>query len=170
MPINTTNILSSLKSIDAKFSTETDPFELHLLAKLSILEACGWIEESFDNIILPYSSKYLNPTYQKRYEDNFLKPNYGFSWSQNIENRLLIGIFGLVKIQKLELTMDSIKLQGLKSELGTLRNLRNILAHTHTDISILPRTEAPSVIIGRVRRIEAYLKEFEKKLLKIKFK
>ena len=72
-------ILANLKTLDRKYNMATSTRDSLFYSKLAILELCGWIEESMDDIVLRCACRHLtdidNITFVKR---QIIKRNYGF--------------------------------------------------------------------------------------------
>jgi hypothetical protein len=136
-------------------------------SKLSILELCGWIEESMDNIIRCCGNRNLKDrTNRQLVEKGIIKRTYGFEYNRHFR-KMLIQVVGLIAFERLERRMDSSKLQLMKSALGSLRTLRDTEAHTHLK-GVTRRLDAPSVTKARFFDVYHGLREVETGLRKMK--
>ena len=52
-------ILTNLKTLDRKYNRATSTRDSLFYSKLAILELCGWIEESMDDIVLRCACRHL---------------------------------------------------------------------------------------------------------------
>ena len=57
-------------------------------SKLALLELCGWIEESMDNVVQGIKRR-LKDEKNKEYVDSIIKQNYGFGYEGNFRNMLM---------------------------------------------------------------------------------
>jgi hypothetical protein len=79
-----TYILSNLRSLDYSYRHAKTAKDAQFFAKLAILELCGWIEESMDDIILRWGRKQLKETANLNYcEKDIVKRTYGFDYDVN---------------------------------------------------------------------------------------
>ena len=146
-------ILSNLNTLDHKYRSTTSRKEGLFYSKLAILELCGWIEESMDDIILRCSTKHLRENNNlKDVHKRVVEKTYGFDYNTHFRN-MLIKILGYIGLEKLERKADPIKLHILKSTLGDLKARRDAEAHTHIK-GITRQLDAPSVT--KQRFIQVY--------------
>lgn len=159
-------IEQTLIELDRLYNQSTSQKKAIYYSKLALLELCGWIEESLDNIILMHANRKLKDKANKDYcEKNIIRPNYGFDYKKNIRP-MLMQLIGLIALESLEKELEKTgKISLLKSYLGTLIASRNEAAHTH--LKGITRTyNAPSRILGDFQRIYVVLKHFESELRK----
>ncbi|PAS01616.1 endoribonuclease [Vibrio cholerae] len=132
-------------------------------SKLAMLELCGWIEESMDDIAIRCANRILKEGENKTFvKNNVVKPIYGFEYKVHFR-KMLMQIIGLVNMEKLERSVDPRKYAQLTSTLGALKVSRNNEAHTH--IKGVARTiDAPSVTLHRFYLVYEGLKDFEAEL------
>ncbi len=121
--------------------------ELQLYSKLALLELSGWLEQSFDRIVMEYLERTCgDPTYIKKCKDMLIKKVNGFNYETDVQ-KLLLFIIGPQKFRILE---NKLKTKGLfdqfHSTLNTLCELRNKAAHTHTR-GTTEQFSAPSQIL-----------------------
>ena len=161
-----TRIKKTLKNLDALYNGTSSEEKKIYYSKLAILELCGWIEESFDEIIKTYSQKRLQLNSNKKWvEENILSNNYGFKYKKNIR-KMLINFIGIINIEKFETEFDSTgELMVLDSLLDTLTKERNGLAHTFIK-GITTRYTTPSVTLNRFNTLSLLIKNFNKKIKK----
>jgi hypothetical protein len=122
-------IEKNLKLVAVKYAVTRDPKELSFLSKIAIIELCGWIEMSMDEICFGFINRNLTDLKYKKELKDKIKNNYGFQYEKHFKNMILhcVGYYGFVKIEK---TVDAKKNQLFKSELGSLTLMRNSVAHT----------------------------------------
>ena len=160
-------ILENLKSLDYKYKKARSAKEALFCSKLAILELCGWIEESMDDVIRRCANKKLENHVNRKYcENQIIGKNYGFDYSKNFRS-MLIRLMGLVAVEALERKVDAKKCATLKATLSSLKRTRDSEAHTH--IKGRTRTlNAPSVTIAYFHILYEGLQEFELKIRKAK--
>ncbi len=101
-------------------------------SKLAVIELCGWIELTMDEMVLSCAKKHLaNPTNLAFVEKEVIRRNYRFHYDEFRE--MLMKVVGLVRVEELESRLDTAKFQRLKSTLGILEKTRNGEAHTFID-------------------------------------
>ena len=94
-----------------------------LMLKLALLETCGWIEETMDNIYLSTNIKNRNDI------EAHIEKIYSFYYETF--KKVLVFCIGRRNVKSLEQTFSTQELQHFKSALSTLKNIRNSSAHTH---------------------------------------
>ena len=133
-------------------------------SKLAVLELCGWIEISIDDLALRAVRKKVRDRRKcERFEKAAIRPINGFHYKRDFR-RILCSAIGEIIVANIEQKMDSIKLARLESELNTLQKSRNRLAHTYVK-GVTQQIDAPSRTIRRFNLIYDGLKEFEKEIL-----
>ncbi len=153
-------IEATLDSLDKKYATASSQKESWLYSKLAILELCGWIEESMDDIVLRCAKRHLGTSkYFKDYREKYVDKVHGFGYSQHFRS-MLQGLLGVIVMRKVEKEVDTIKLDRLKSTLGTLKATRDKMAHTHIR-GTTPSIDAPSRTISNYKVVYDGLIEFQ---------
>ena len=112
----------------------------------------------------PKKSKKTIHNYLKK---TVVKKNYGFEYDNNFR-KMLIGLIGLINVEKLEKKVDPVKFSQLKSILNSLKEQRNAQAHTHIK-GVMQTIDAPSVTQNNFEKVYAGLKDVEKQLKKMGF-
>ena len=136
-------------------------------SKLAVLELCGWIEESMDDMIQILAKKYLKEQINLNYiEDPVIKFTHGFKYKGDFRN-MLIQLIGVINVEKLENNLDSTKFHIMKSTLGSLKECRDKQAHTHIK-GIRQIIDSPSLTKDRFWKIYEGLKDFESCVRKMK--
>jgi hypothetical protein len=170
--VNKTSILKNLLQLERYFNTASSsrsPSENRKLlyySKLAILELCGWTEESMDDIVLTCSRRYLTVADNQDDVEEVVRRTWGFNYSGDFR-KMLIHVMGIVNVERLESSIDSVKLHQMKSEFGHLQPDRNI--HSHTHIRGTPRIDSPTVTIRRFCHIYSCLKDIEHCIQKMYF-
>ena len=124
-------IESNLKQLNKLYLGAETPKSKLYYSKLAMLELCGWIEESMDDIVQMCANRLLKLQASKNHIANqIVKPTYGFEYKKHFM-KMLSHVIGLINIEKLEKKLDPLKKARLESALGVLRAARNREAHTH---------------------------------------
>lgn len=163
--VNKSSIFSNLELIEKLYNTSSST-EALLYSKLAIIELCGWIEESMDDIVKEYANIKLNNIDNINFlDDEIIGKNYGFEYDKHFR-KMLMQVIGIVGLETLEKNVNKNKLQRMKSSLGTLKGPRNTESHTY--IKGTTRTiDAPSVTKRKLMDVYEGLKNFEAELKKL---
>lgn len=116
-----------------------------LISKLALLELCGWIEGTFDEIILDVNKSTIN---DEKFIYQLLDRTSGFTYLSHFRP-MLVCLIGEILTRKVESEMennDPGELERLKSSLGTLWKKRCEFAHADIvgNISSQAQFDAPS--------------------------
>ena len=85
-----TYISQNLASINVYFDRAKSQREALFLSKLAILELCGWIEDSMDDVIQRCANKHLNEKGNlKHVEKSIIKVTHGFDYDLHFRNMLI---------------------------------------------------------------------------------
>ncbi len=160
-------IQKNLKALEKLYNGTTSTAKGLLYSKLAILELCGWIEESMDNIVRMCCHRIIKDKKEHKEIDQIIKRNSGFEYDLHFRNMLthVIGRTGVIKLEK---EIDPKKFQVLKATLSTLKTSRDTEAHTHTK-GITKRLDAPSVTRANYKKVYDGLMEIDNTLRKIGF-
>jgi len=153
-------IIRILKDLEREYNRSSSSKKSLYYSKLALIELCGWIEESMDDIILRCAKRKLKEAGNFKYTDEtIVQPNHGFTYKSHFR-RMLIQLLGIITAEKIEALVDPVKAAGLKSQLGTLKISRNSEAHTHLK-GLTKTIDSPSVTLARFPFIYDGLKEYE---------
>ena len=145
-------ILNNLQALDRNYRKAKSAKAAQFSSKLAILELCGWIEESMDDIVLRCARRNLVDVANRTYcEKEIVKRTYGFDYHNNFR-LMLIKVLGLIAVEKLERGIDATIHGRMKSALSTLKQQRDSEAHTHLK-GITRTINAPSVTIAQFRPV-----------------
>jgi len=165
--ISKSYIFNNLKTIESLYRKSPTTKNCLFYSKLAILELCGWIEESMDDIILRCAKRYLKDNDNLKFvKDKVVKKTYSFEYERHFK-KMLIQILGIINLEKLEKKFDSIKFNLFESNLETLKIYRDNEAHTHIK-GTTRRLDSPSVTLNRYKIIYDGLKEIDNKIRKYK--
>lgn len=144
-------IVPGLEALDKAYSGATND-EAQRLAKLAIIELCGWIEESMDALVLRCAKRHLKvPSNLTHCMEKVIGRTYGFDYNQHFR-QMLVQLIGLVSVERIEKQVDQAKHVTLKSTLGSLKDVRDSVAHTHIT-GTTKRLDAPSVTMRSFQRV-----------------
>ena len=161
-------ILKSLSGLNRSYQRAKSQREAFLCSKLAILELCGWIEESMDDVVLRYAKRHLKIAANVKFvESEIVKKTHGFDYEFHFR-RMLIRLVGLINVEKIEKTVDQHKQAKLKATLAALKIVRDSQAHTHTK-GTTQRIDAPSVTLSQLPVLYDGLKEYDRTLRTIRF-
>lgn len=161
-------ILDTLKMLDQKFKKSTSQKESLFYSKLAILELCGWIEESMDDVVLRCARRHLKIRKNVNFlETEIVKRTSGFDY-QNHFRRMLIQLIGLINVEKIEKIVDQNKRLKLMATLSALKKIRDSEAHTHIK-GITRNINAPSVTLNQFPALYGGLVEFDAVMRRTKF-
>lgn len=136
-------------------------------SKLAILELCGWIEESMDDIFRHCANRNLRESRNHSFVENtIIKRVHGFDYHKHFRV-MLMQVIGLITIEKVEKRIDQPKLQVMKAALNALIMQRNTEAHTHLK-GTTRRLDAPSATKRKFIEVYDGLKSFEYELRMVK--
>lgn len=161
-------IESTLNQLDKLYNNSSSQKKSIYYSKLAVIELCGWIEDSMDDVVEKYCNKKLKESANKKcVKDDIINPNHGFHYKSNFRPMLMksIGIIALEKMEK-KLENGGAKITILKSTLGRLKGKRNDAAHTFIK-GITSNFDAPSTIKNDFNRIYPILKEIETEIRKL---
>ena len=154
-------ITKNLASINRSFLRASSHQESLFFSKLAILELCGWIEESMDDIVMRCAIRHLRESSNRKYcEDEFIGRTYGFDYHKHFRF-MLIRLLGLVNVELIEAKVDRTKRDRLKAALSILKTQRDTEAHTHVK-GVARTINAPSVTIAQFSALYEGLGEFDR--------
>lgn len=159
-------ILSNLKSLDSKYRLAKSQKDNLFFSKLAILELCGWLEESIDEIVKDFAKKHIKNEFNIKLIHNKISQTYGFEYEKHFKS-LIIQLVGIVGFERIEVNIDAKKLQLFISSISSLVTRRNSEAHTHIK-GATKIIDAPSLTINHFNNIYDGLIEFEKALKSLK--
>ena len=157
-------LLKTLNWLDQLYNDPTaDDQKTSSYSKLALIELCGWIEETMDDIVLRCAKRCLkSEANQKFIKDEIIKPNSNFQYEAF--RKMLMMVIGLATLEKIEEQLETTgKISALNGYLVNLKRSRNQAAHTHTK-GTLTTYDAPSKTKYNFERIYAWLTELDAEL------
>ena len=158
-----TYILKELKKLEKLFDEATKGGDTDLqkfYSKLTLLEFCGWIEQSMDDVVARTKKKLKEPQNVAEV-DRIIDNNFSFKY-KNLRY-MLIKTVGIFMVERLEKRINTSKKTMLESSLNTLKRIRDDHAHRYV-YGTTARFYAPSFTINHFNKVYDGLRELEKKL------
>lgn len=142
-------------------SIRTNPEEALFYSKLAIIELCGWLEESIDELCRSYIKINIKEKSCIDFCNSKISNTYGFEYDKHIRSLLVIivGIKNLETIEKKLESQNGFKAK-FKSIVNSLYSVRNSLSHTH--LSSIRRIDSPQITIKTMKDLYEILKKIEK--------
>lgn len=135
----------SLKALDEWYKEHiVDTDRTTFLSKLAILELCGWIEESFDELIRDVDKSTINDS--KWVYTNVIANTSGFIYEKHFRS-MLVKLIGEVLTRRVETEMEQNHngdLDRMKLLLGTLWKTRCKLAHANVEANVISQVQFDS--------------------------
>jgi hypothetical protein len=133
-------------------------------SKMALLELCGWIEQSMDDVVLRSTNRVLPKQAYRNLVIKKVDRCYGFKYKDHFRE-MLIYLHGVAVISKMEASVDQANFQKMKGALTQLKGDRDSHAHTHAKAAI-PSVNAPSVtkrlfndVLEGLLEIDGYLRK-----------
>jgi hypothetical protein len=159
------HILNNINRLNSLYNS-SPTVEATYYSKLAIIELCGWIELSMDNIVEHFANKNLKTQPFKTIFKDLKKRNNGFDYKKNFRH-MLSQTAGLHNIEKVETKLIITgQIAVLDATLESLKTLRNDAAHSYIDAT--KTYQSPSVTKSQLEQIYPILKDFSKEIKKIK--
>lgn len=158
--VNFIEISNTLKKLDSEYSSSNDLQMLILYSKLSVIELCGWIEVSVDEILHNYVDSHVLDLSLITDINKIIEKNYGFNYDTNIFP-LLCSVLGINNVENLLDSIPTSDIVCFKSVIGNYVKKRNIAAHTDTPLGTTRTFYAPSQVLGDYCRIKPFVVSME---------
>jgi hypothetical protein len=152
-------ILANLDRLDRLYNKAGSIQKSLFFSKLAIIELCGWIEISMDDIVSRCANRNLRDANNRAHVANSVKRTYGFEYEKHFRG-MLIQVVGLKQVERLENRIDPSKFQKMKAALGALKVSRHNLAHTYLK-SVTVILDAPSLTKARFAEVYNGLSELD---------
>lgn len=160
-------ISQNLEQLEAAYRKASHPKYKTYLSKLAILELCGWVEMSMDQIVEDHAKKNLREPKNLADYKKTIKRTYGFEYEMHFR-KLLINLIGLINFENIEQRIQNATHVKFISELSNLKTIRDKQAHTYLKGPAATLTiDSPLVTKQRFSYIHAGLKQLELELKKI---
>lgn len=162
--VTKTYIADNLRQIERLYNSSPSVQKGLFYSKLAVIELCGWIEMSMDDIVLRLAARQLRETKNRTYiEKDIVKRTYGFDYEQHFLP-MVEAVVGRHGIERMNSRLDSSLIVPLTGALAALKTARNQLAHQYIKGTTLV-IDAPSVTNGRFPVVLAGLRNIEAALM-----
>ena len=150
------HILNNIQKLDRLYNSAPTA-EATYYSKLAIIELCGWIEHSMDNIADNFATRHLTSTPFRDMYSSIKNGTYGFEYKKNFR-KMLSSTIGLHNMQTIELSLTTTgEIAKLEATLSSLKTLRDNAAHTFIDATTT--YQAPSATKSQLLIIYPILKK-----------
>jgi len=170
--INKAQIHSNLTKLDSLYKKSKGQKDAAFYSKLAILELCGWIEHSMDDIVRYCANCNLREAQNIGFMEEIIKRTSSFSYSSSPLDRnfrnMLMNLIGMINLEGLELSVNKGNFQRMVSSLSDLKQRRDNLAHTYLRGRTM-NIDSPSVTYNRFVQVYNGLKEIERNVRKVRF-
>lgn len=154
--IYTKRIRRTLKYLNSEYKKNilhSDPQVPVLTAKIAVIEYCGWIENTFDEIAINCVRESLRTSESRKFLEKKISDTHGFVYKTHARQLLVVGL-GLKKLIKIEKKLNKTgDLDLLKNHLGNMNTLRREAAHTYTT-GQTTRYDSPETILRNFDSME----------------
>src|SRR3989338_10931668 len=119
-------IREELLELKSMYDGAANPLEKDLVCKLALIELCGWIEESVDDMVRIFVSNKTKDPATLKYVGDVLDRNhsFGYEWHFRSLLTLILGSVHFDKIEKkVERKIGTKAMVAFKSGLSTLKAL-----------------------------------------------
>ena len=159
--ISKTTIENTINNLDTEYNRHSGN-EI-FLSKLALMEFCGWIEQSFDEILKEYiNSKSLvqkNIDYANKIIDDI------YSFEESKIRKMFINILGIVNFELVETALSS-NWEQFKQTLNNFYSKRCTAAHSHI-VGTTQSFDAPSVIKTNLNNLFPIMQKIETEVNKL---
>jgi hypothetical protein len=163
------HILETLSNLDKYYNDSLclNSKKSIYFSKLAVLEYCGWIEESFDDIARrSVKGKIKTEAFQKILDGVVIGKNSGFQYVENLRPMMLQAM-GLQGMEKLENYLrNSGTFEIFVSELSMINKYRKTAAHTWVK-GVIANYPAPSIIRDSFIKIYPIIKGLYSEVVKL---
>jgi len=161
--INYIDIEKNILIIEGKYvDPSTSTHEQILYSKLAVLEFCGWIEESLDQILKDYLLSRVVTQNQTYVIKNIIRKNSGFEY-ERYTRRMFCSVLGIKNLEIVETTLNGYggQISALESLLLSYTRIRNDAAHNSTPVGTALSFNAPSIVLSHFRSIKPIISDLE---------
>ncbi|MCZ8226014.1 MAG: HEPN domain-containing protein [Microcystis sp. LE19-84.1B] len=155
-------LFKTLNRLDRLYNESRTDDKKIFYSKLALIELCGWIEETMDDIVLRCAKRCLKSPANQKFIDKTISGTHSFEYEAF--RKMLMIVIGLATLEKIEKKLEKTdKISALKGDLVNLKKSRNRAAHSHTT-GTLRTYDAPSKTKHDFDRIYALLTELDAEL------
>lgn len=152
--VDYTGIENTLKRLDAEYNAQmSDPQMPILFSKLAVIELCGWIEESFDDLLFEYINTHIIDHNCQRIIKKIIDDNYGFQYERHVF-KIFSAVIGVNNWENIIDKLSPSDFGNFQTILNSYSTGRNRAAHTHTPIGTTRSFDAPSLVLSNFHKIK----------------
>lgn len=158
---NVNRLEKTLRFLDDMYSsrqTSEDLEEAVIFSKLAVLEFCGWVEMTIDDIVRCAVQVSLPTEADRMPLEIQIKKTSGFDYHRHV-TPLLVSAMGSIRFAELEKSLETEALldqfKGILNS-GEFVKMRHRAAHTYID-GVQRNYDAPSSILGKLNQISPIL-------------
>lgn len=167
--VDYTTIRNTLVRIEAEYSSymsTADPYMPQLLSKLAVLEFCGWIEESIDEILYNYLDNHIVDDNGRNIIKKFINNIHGFSFTDHMFRGFSL-VIGANNLENILDELTPVDRGNLESILAAYHKERNEAAHKNTIIGVTRNFKSPSQVLTDFNKIESAIHTIERKVCRL---
>ncbi len=158
------SIANTLSKLDKEYSSCKDIQMSILYSKLAVLELCGWIETSIDDMLYNYIDEHIIDNSCKDKIKQIIKRNNGFNYETNLFN-LFCSVLGINNLENILYALTDSEFQYLKSITYIYSQDRNKAAHTDTPNGTTRRYNSPSNVLHDYGLLKPTLEHIEREVI-----
>lgn len=161
--VTRTNISNTITELDTLYTN--NPSQSIYFSKLALIELCGWIEQTMDDIVTDHATSMLVDQKNISFVQNqIVKRTYGFHYEDNFRG-MLMRLIGLIELERVETSLSAGgDLAILQAQLNILKSKRNDAAHTAIS-GVMITYDSPSIILANLNTIYPILIKIENELI-----
>jgi hypothetical protein len=139
-----------------KFKIKMQRMLIVSYSKAAILEFCGWIEESIDDMFKKYAIINISNPQKRKMFLSKLKRTYGFKYDKHLYSLISL-LLTPPQLRKYSLLVQKRQfLPTFKQQLETLSDARNDAAHKNL-VRCRKNYDSPSIVINTSKQIKSFL-------------
>lgn len=143
--VDINKIKPTIEKIEELYNNSIDTDHKIYYSKLALIELCGWLEETIDNLCLDYVNQHCTAIYIDLFKHIVIDSTYGFHYDSHFR-QMLLKLVGIKKLEQIENNLST-EIPILKSQLGTLWSKRKVAAHTSIE-GVTLNFFAPNILLG----------------------
>ena len=160
-----TYVLDNLNRLNSLYRRSRTHKESLFLSKLAILELCGWIEESMDDIVRRCASRCLRDLDNRKSVEKEIRRISGFQYDTHFRV-MLVRVIGLMNVERLEGYLDPAVHARFVATLDALKKSRDSEAHTHLK-GVTKTLNAPSLTLSHFEDVYKGLRAYDVALRRV---
>lgn len=158
-------IEQTLKNLERLYNNSRGTITAEYYSKMALLECCGWIEQSMDDIVARCVKRNIREASIVKRLTEEIERNYSFTYAKHFRKTLTY-VIGEIVFLKVEKGLNRVDLDRLAATLGTLKKERDDAAHTHMR-GTLKTIDTPSIFLQKLNVIYPILVSFDRELRRL---